>query len=163
MKKHPFDVLTLDNGAQLIFTPCPGTKETSLEDAVSQLKQAGTQMLVTLMFDEEIAKNNAELLPMVCARQGIAWVQLPMPDDAVPNEVFESQWQANKADILNVINNKGIVAVHCKGGSGRTGLAVGLILLALGWSGDKVLTEVQRLRPKALHHRLQLDYFNSYL
>jgi len=163
MKIHPFDILALDNGAQLIFTPCPGTKETSLEDTVSQLKQSGAQMLVTLMFDEEMANNNAELLPTVCARQGIAWVQLLMPDDAVPNEAFESQWQANKADILNIINNKGTVAVHCKGGSGRTGLTVGLILLAFGWSGDKVLTEVQRLRPKALHHPVQLDYFNSYL
>ncbi len=71
-----------------------------------------------------------------------------MPDDAVPNQVFEPQWQANKANILNIINNKGTIAVHCKGGFGRTGLAIGLILLDFGWSGDKALTEVQKLRPK---------------
>ncbi len=71
MKVHSSDILTLDNGAQHLFTPCPSTKETSPENAVSQLQQAGTQMLVILMFDEEIAKNNAGLLPSVCARQGI--------------------------------------------------------------------------------------------
>ena len=163
MKVHPFNILTLDNGAQLIFTPCPRTKETSLEEGGSYLQQAGTQMLATSMFDEEIAKNNAELLLTVFSRQGIAWVQLPMPDDAVPNEAFESRWQANKADILSVINNKGTIAVHYNGGSGRTALAIGLMLLAFGWSGNKVLTEVQKSRPKPVNHPLQLDYFNSYL
>ena len=163
MKIHPFDILTLEDGAQLIFTPCPGTKEANLEDAVTQLKQVGTQILITLMFDEEVAKNNAKLLSKTCVEQDVTWMQLPMPDDAAPNRAFESQWEIHKADILNVLNNKGTVAVHCKGGSGRTGLAIGLILLALGWSGDKVIEEVQKLRPKALKHPVQLDYFNSYL
>ena len=67
MSSHPFDALTLDNGAQLIFTPCPGTKEASLIDSVATLKQAGTQMLLTSMFDKEMAANNAESLPNVCA------------------------------------------------------------------------------------------------
>ena len=30
---HPFDILVLDNGARLIFTPCPGTKEGSVADS----------------------------------------------------------------------------------------------------------------------------------
>lgn len=163
MQTHPFDILTLENGAQLIFTPCPGTKEASLIESIATLKDADTSMLVTLMFDEEMAKNDVLSLPSECARQGIKWIQLPIPDDAAPNQAFESQWDAQKDNILDVINNKGTIAVHCKGGSGRTGLMIGLILLAFGWSGKKVIEEVQKIRPKALKHTVQLDYFNSFL
>ena len=137
---HPFDILALENGSQLIFTPCPGTKDSILVESISTLKQAGTNMLITLMFDEEMEKNNA-----------------------APSQAFESQWDAQKANILEVINNKGTIAVHCKGGSGRTGLVIGLILLAFGWSGEKVIEAVQEIRPKALKHPVQLDYFNTYL
>lgn len=53
--------------------------------------------------------------------------------------------------------------MHCKGGSGRTGLVIGLILLTYGWSGEKVIEAVQQIRPKALKHPVQLEYFNSHV
>lgn len=115
MNTHPFDILPFDNGAQLIFTPCPGTKEATLEDSIVTLKQAGTSMLLTLMFNEEMERNQAQDLPQVCAKHGVTWVQLPIFDDAAPNQVFESQWQLHKEAILDVLNNKGTIAVHCKG------------------------------------------------
>ena len=90
MISHPFDILTLENGAQLIFTPCPGTKEANLADAVSTLKQAGTEMLLTLMFDEEMEKLSAQTLPEACAENDIMWLQLPILDDAALNQAFES-------------------------------------------------------------------------
>ncbi|WP_315709725.1 hypothetical protein [Brenneria uluponensis] len=43
---HPFDILTLDNGAKLIFTPCPGTKGVPLADALKPLKKAGAQVVI---------------------------------------------------------------------------------------------------------------------
>ncbi|WP_445946983.1 phosphatase domain-containing protein, partial [Shewanella sp.] len=130
---------------------------------ISTLKQAGTSMLISLMFDEEMKKNNALSLPTECEKQGVKWLQFPILDDAPPGQAFESQWNAYKANILDTLNNKGTIAVHCKGGSGRTGLVIGLILLAFGWSGDKVIEAVQKIRPKALKHPVQLDYFNSHL
>jgi len=166
MPAHPYDVLTLDNGAKLIFTPCPGTKDETLAASVATLKAAGTKMLITLMFDDEIVRNDAEDLPAACATQAISWVQLPIADDAAPGAEFEANWLANwlanKAQIIEVINNQGTIAVHCKGGSGRTGLVIGLILASLGWPKDKAVTAVQSLRPKALTHPIQRDYFNAF-
>ncbi|GIU50907.1 tyrosine-protein phosphatase [Shewanella sp. KT0246] len=162
MSTHPFDALTLDNGAQLIFTPCPGTKEASLTDSVGTLKQAGTDMLLTLMFDKEMAVNNAESLPTVCSDNNIVWAQLPILDDAVPSDDFEAAWATYRSQILALIANKGKIAVHCKGGTGRTGLVIGLILLAQGWPVDKVVAEVQNIRPKALRNPVQLAYLHAY-
>lgn len=163
MTSHPYDILQLDNGAQLIFTPCPGTKTQDIKDSIATLLQANASALLTLMSDEEMARNNASSLPQECSLQDVAWMQLPIPDDAAPEAEFETKWEQHKESILAVINNKGTVAVHCKGGSGRTGLVIGLILLAYGWPAEKVIKEVQALRPKALKYPAQLNYFNTYL
>ena len=163
MSSHPFDVLTLDNGAKLVFTPCPGTKEQNLADSIATLKQAGTDMLLTLMFDDEMETNNASALPTVCEHQQTNWTQLPIQDDAAPDALFEKQWLNHKQQILNTIKQQGTIAVHCKGGSGRTGLVIAIILLAYGYSADNIIEQVQKVRPKALTNPVQLNYFNSYL
>ena len=163
MQLHPFDTLTLDNGAKLIFTPCPGTKQASLEESVITLKQTGTSMLLTLMYDHEIANNNIEQLPTICAEHDISWLQLPILDDDAPDKEFEAQWLQHKEAILNALKNQATIAVHCKGGTGRTGLVIALILLAYGWPAARIVEHVQLIRPKALINTQQLNYFNSQL
>lgn len=163
MQLHPYDTLTLDNGAKLIFTPCPGSKAASLEESVITLKQAGTNMLLTLMHDDELAKNNAEQLPTLCEQHNITWLQLPIIDDAAPAQEFAAQWQKYKSTIINAVKNKATIAVHCKGGSGRTGLVIALILLASGMPSDEIIKQVQTIRPNALKNPQQLNYFNSQL
>jgi len=161
MNAHPFDTLPLENNGRLIFTPCPGTKEASLSDSISTLKQAGVNMLITLMDDKEMQENNALSLPVECSKQGLDWIQLPIPDNAPPSKVFEEQWHKQIENILNSLNSNGSIAVHCKGGSGRTGLTIALILAAYGWPTDKVIKEVQKIRPNALKHPQQLSYFKD--
>ncbi|MDX2370151.1 MAG: tyrosine-protein phosphatase [Colwellia sp.] len=163
MNKHPFEILALANGAKLLFTPCPGTKSVNLEASIKQLKQNGTSMLITLMFDEEMAANEVLSLPKTCHQHQISWLQLPIIDDEAPNEAFEYQWEKHKATILNELKNKGVVAIHCKGGTGRTGTVIALILLALGWPVNKIIEEVQRFRHKALIFNKQLYFLNSLL
>ena len=47
---HPYDLLSIPGiPGKLIFTPCPGTKDTSLEEALASLKQAGASAVITLM------------------------------------------------------------------------------------------------------------------
>jgi len=163
MTEHPFEALALPNGAKLLFTPCPGTKTANLEESLQQLKQQGVSMLLTLMFDKEMVENNAIKLPQLCKIYNIQWLQLPIVDDEAPQEAFQQQWQKNKALILNDIANKGVVAVHCKGGTGRTGTVISLLLLQLGWPVDKIKQEVQIVKPKALRIQKQIDYLNSQL
>jgi protein-tyrosine phosphatase len=71
-------------------------------------------MLITLMFDEEMERNHVSSLSSECEKQGIEWIQLPIIDDAAPNEIFESLWSAQKPSILSTINTKETIAVHCK-------------------------------------------------
>lgn len=162
MQAHPYDKLTLTNGAAFIFTPCPGTKAVDLETSVSQLKEAGAQAIISLMYDKELVKLKAETLPSVCNVLGVKWFQLPILDDAAPNDDFEQGFNKNLTTMVNMLNNQGTVAVHCKGGSGRTGLVIGLLMTQLGYDKDEVIAQVQKMRPKALKHPVQLAYFNNF-
>lgn len=163
MNHHPFETLTLPNGAKLLFTPCPGTKGVSLDESIKQLKEQGVSMVLTLMFCKEMIENDIAKLPALCDVVQIKWLQLPIVDDEAPQYAFQRRWDKEKHLILNEIANKGVVAVHCKGGTGRTGTVISLLLLQLGWSAGRVKQEVQKIKPKALRIQKQIDYLNTQL
>ncbi|KNC65982.1 tyrosine-protein phosphatase [Pseudoalteromonas ardens] len=162
MTSHPFDTLRLGNGAALLFTPCPGTKGTTLDESVRQLRDAGAQAIVTLMYPSELESNEATALPQVCEDLGMSWFQLPIADDAPPNEDFTQAFVKSWPQLKAILSEQGTVAVHCKGGSGRTGLAIGLIMYQLGLDKADIIPQVQSLRPKALNHPAQLGFFNQF-
>lgn len=162
MSNHPFDTLELASGSKFIFTPCPGTKDASLADSVTQLKQAGAEAIITLMYEPEINELGASALPELCAEQGLKWINLPISDDAAPNGDFIASWQQNLAGILSILQRAGTVAVHCKGGSGRTGLVIGLLMTQLGLSKQEAKQKVQSVRPKALVNAQQLAFFEAF-
>ena len=97
---HPFDTLNLDNGARLIFTPCPGTKEASLPEALKTLQAAGADAVVTLMPSAELAQFQADAMPAECATLGLAWFHLPVEDDCAPEAPFSQAFASHKADLL---------------------------------------------------------------
>tara|TARA_B100000767_G_C19712801_1_gene513549 strand:- start:601 stop:1095 length:495 start_codon:yes stop_codon:yes gene_type:complete len=162
MQTHPYDKLTLGNGASFIFTPCPGTKGVDIHSSVSQLKAAGAEAIISVMYDSELVMLSANSLQSACSKSGINWFQLPVLDDAAPNNDFETAFSHHLKEIINILTNQGTVAVHCKGGSGRTGLVIGLLMIALGFNKQDVINQVQKIRPKALINPLQLSYFNTF-
>ena len=158
---HPFDILPLNSG-QLIFTPCPGTKDASLSDSVAQLKAAGAAAIITLMPQQELTQNNADNIGAICSELGLQWFQLPIDDDCAPLQPFEQAFATQKADILSLLKAGKTVAIHCKGGSGRTGLMAAILMTQLGYSKADATTQVQNLRPKALCHPVHRDYFAAF-
>ncbi|MDP2714629.1 dual specificity protein phosphatase family protein [Rheinheimera sp.] len=159
---HPFDILPLNNG-KLMFTPCPGTKGTSLVDSVQQLNSAGAVAIVTLMPQHELAQNNVDSIGAICSELGLQWFQLPIEDDCAPQQPFEQAFAAHKADILSLLQAGKTVAIHCKGGSGRTGLMAAMLMTQQGYSKADATAQVQQLRPKALCHPVHQAYFANFI
>lgn len=161
MQSHPFDILQLETGA-FVFTPCPGTKGVGLSQSVADLKAAGAKAIITLMYDEELVKNGAQQLVIECEQAGLSWFQLPILDDDAPNEAFSLAFNKHLNEILAIIKSGGSVAVHCKGGSGRTGLVIGLLMHELGYAKNDIVTQVQAIRPKSLHNPVQRSFFDNF-
>lgn len=159
MHTHPSDLLALEAPAGgLILTPCPGTKDVDTEAALKQLKAVGASAVITLMPDAEMVSNAVTELPTLCAQNELQWFHLPIEDDHAPAEDFAVAWQAQRAAVHQLLDAGKRVAVHCKGGSGRTGLMVAQILVERGYGKEDALAAVKALRPKALSLAVHQDY-----
>ena len=158
MSLHPFGKLSLNDGCALIFTPCPGTKGVSLFASVDYLRLAGAQAVVTLMPGDEMVHNQVADLPDVCRELGLQWFHFPIEDDASPGEEFKHAWEKHEQWVFGILNQQGTIAIHCKGGSGRTGLIAAIILLERGMPSEQVVYQVKSLRPNALKLAVHTDY-----
>ena len=151
MTQHPFDILPLSDQAKFIFMPCPGTKQADLSSSVKTIKQAGATSIVTMLSDEELAQLEVTELGNTITSAGLKWFQLPVEDDAEPNLDFEERFSEVRDELLKQIESGETIAIHCRGGSGRTGLMAAILLLESGayWTDVKPL--IQSMRPKALY------------
>lgn len=155
---HPFDILTLNNGTKLIFTPCPGTKGVSVTDSLNALKAAGAQMVVTMMTQHELIEHQADTIPALCETLGMAWYHLPVEDGCAPEELFAQAFALHKTALLNAVNTGVTMVIHCHGGSGRTGLMAAILMLESGYDAADIKAQIQRIRPKSLTSPVQVNY-----
>ncbi|MCU0989746.1 MAG: hypothetical protein MUE63_09250 [Xanthomonadales bacterium] len=162
MNTHPADLLPLDReGGGLILTPCPGTKGVPPGVALAQLKAVGAGAVITLMPEDEMASNAVANLGALCAAAGLQWFHLPIADDHPPGADFAAAWEAQRSAVHQLLDTGGRIAIHCKGGSGRTGLMAAQILIERGRSKDEARAAVKALRPKALSLDVHQDYLSG--
>ncbi|TEE95789.1 cyclin-dependent kinase inhibitor 3 family protein [Pseudomonas aeruginosa] len=160
---HPYDRLSIPGiQGKLIFTPCPGTKDSSLVDSLATLKQAGASAVISLMPASELASNGAEDIGKQCQAQDMVWFHLPVADEQVPLEDFGQGWKACKQSILERLNAGQDIAIHCKGGSGRTGLIAARIMIEAGIPRADAIALVQALRPKAIQHPAHINWITQF-
>lgn len=154
MTTHPYDELPLVDGGKLIFTACPGTKGVALAESLAQLRQAGAQAgaqaVISMTPNDELAKLDVSALPEAIAKAGMRWFQFPVEDDAPPGPAFDQAWALHRDAVMALVSHQGGIAIHCRGGSGRTGFMAALILREMGMDGARADALVKGLRPKAL-------------
>ncbi|OEE61406.1 cyclin-dependent kinase inhibitor 3 family protein [Vibrio splendidus] len=150
----------LEQGA-LVLTPCPGTKEADLDASLAQLKEQGVEAIVTALDDHELASKDVAALGEKTRALGMQWFQIEIEDDCAPGADFAAKWQAASPALHQVVDNGGKVAMHCMGGSGRTGLLAAHLLLEKSWDLSKIVQEVQALRPGAFTKPIQVEYING--
>lgn len=159
---HPtWELPVSDNDAALVLTACPGTKGTDLQASLEQLKEQGVQAIVTALSYEEMEKAGVGQLPELTRQLGMNWCYQPIEDDCVPNQDFDSGWQENSPKLQSILDNGGKVAMHCMGGSGRTGLLAAHVLLERGWDLDTIKAEVKERRPSAFTKPVQVAYIDA--
>lgn len=157
MMMHPTWELNVENAA-LVLTPCPGTKEASLDDSLAQLKEQGVTVIVTALDNHEMAEAGVTELGEKAQALGIKWFQTPIEDDRAPGAEFAAGWKAILPELHQAIEAGEKIAMHCMGGSGRTGLLAANLLLEKGWDLETIRREVQALRPGAFTKQPQIDY-----
>ncbi|MFT6985165.1 MAG: protein-tyrosine phosphatase [Psychromonas sp.] len=156
---HPIFPISIENSsAQIILTPCPATKEVDLKTSLTQLKQAGAEALLTLMTQDELDKNQLSTIGESVQAVGMTWYHLPIIDDHMPEHAFMEAWENAGPAVQALLEQGKSIALHCKGGSGRTGLVAAQILLQRGEAIGPVMARIQAVRPNAFTQTCQRDY-----
>ncbi len=88
------------------------------------------------------------------------WFHLPIEDDLAPDAAFEAAWQQALPQLRELLGDGKHLVIHCKGGSGRTGLVAAALLMTLGQPQQEAMAAIKAHRPKAFTlacHRQWLD------
>lgn len=150
-----------DSKAKIILTPCPGTKDADLDTSLNEIKATGAEAILTFMTQAELDKNNLSHIGQSIKAKGMSWFHLPIEDDAAPEAPFTEAWKSAGPAVHRLIEKGKTIAVHCKGGTGRTGLIAAQILLERGEEMQSLMKRIQKLRPNAFTHACHRDYLTA--
>ncbi|MBY5992166.1 tyrosine-protein phosphatase [Ferrimonas balearica] len=148
------------NGLPMALHPAPGLGG-ELEAEVDQLAAAGVAAVITLLSEQELSDLGIPGLGNAVSQAGLRWHHLPVKDKSLPDAKFEARWTQVQPQLTALLESGKRVSVHCRGGTGRTGLVAAKLLLDSGADWDEVLEQVRQARPGALSHESQLAYLNG--
>jgi hypothetical protein len=112
-----------------------------LDDEASAWRQAGVDIVVSLLEREEEAQLDLVEERQAAEGQAISFVSFPIPDRGVPAS-FETTI-AMLGRIVSQLEAGKNVAVHCRQGVGRSGLIAVGVLMTSDLSAEKAIADRQ--------------------
>lgn len=151
------------------MTFCPGKKQTdaltgvwdrNLDDDMMAIKAFEAAALVTLMPDSELQSLgvSSEKIRDKASELGVEWYQLPIPDQGIPDQRFETLWTAVEPRLIGLLRTGRNIVIHCKGGLGRTGTIAARLLIEFGADPKMAVRSVRNARPGAIENTRQELY-----
>ncbi len=149
-----------DSGARIGLCACPG-QSASLSGDLQRLRDWGARGMVTLLEDHEF-----ELLGVTSLREevealGMRWWHLPIRDMATPDAGFEIRWRRTGQELRSLLGDGHSIALHCRGGMGRTGTIAARLLVELGSAPALAIERVRAARPGSIETRAQEKYVHD--
>lgn len=146
------------------MTICPGKTDAArrwkrdLCCDIEDIKAWGASTVVTLIEDHEFPLLAVEDMERQVNDLGMKWFHLPIRDVSVPDQRFDDAWKTAGTEIHRLLNAGERILIHCRGGLGRTGLVVGLILVERGVQPKDAIHQIRAARPHAIETREQEAY-----
>jgi ADP-ribosyl-[dinitrogen reductase] hydrolase len=171
-KSHPIRVDWVyidDQKGKVGVTFCPGKKQKNamtgswsrdLDIDMTDLKDKGCAALVTLMEVQELdaVEVPKDQLEKNTRTHGMDWFFLPIKDASIPDGVFERSWKVTGKQLIDALNDKQSIVVHCLGGLGRSGMIAARLLVELGVDPNDAIIRVRQSRPGAIETKAQEKY-----
>jgi protein-tyrosine phosphatase len=115
-----------------------------LDDEASGWRQAGVDVVISLLESDEAAQLNLLDEPRAAEANGIRFISFPIRDRGVPTSATAAA--SLMADIAAALEQGKNVAVHCRQGIGRSGLIVAGVLATSGVSPEGAIQVVSSAR-----------------
>ena len=120
------------------------------EKDLQALYDSGIRAIVSLLEDKRSVEKYNE--------NGFEKLWLPVPDQEAPTV---EQVNELVAFIDKQAKNDNPVAIHCKGGRGRTGTLIASYLISKGASFDEAMEVINTYQPNAIKKKFQLNFLKE--
>jgi ADP-ribosyl-[dinitrogen reductase] hydrolase len=164
----PLRIADVAFGAGCIgITLCPGKIDPQamtgpcvrdLDVDVAAIATWGARAVLTLLEDDEMVLLHVTALGETLVRHGMEWFHLPILDCSIPDAAFEERWTTVGPHLEEIVREGGRVAVHCRGGLGRSGTVAAMMLVQLGVSAADAIARVRAARPGAIETPEQEEF-----
>lgn len=132
-----------------------------LHDEIAAWKGAGVHSVVSLLTRDEEQDLDLNSEASEAARQGLAFLSLPIPDRKVP------QSESKLRELIEGVNRRLFagrhVLIHCRQGVGRSGLVAACLLVRNGMSPGAAVESVSSARgvavPETAEQRAWVDRY----
>lgn len=130
----------------------------------------GTDTLVLLNEEHEISRFVNDVprpigpqnLAAALDENDIALLRLPIPDGGIPHPNQVGELRVLLAEVVDLLRVGKNVAVACRGGIGRTGTLLALVLIELGCSSADAIGRVRAMKPECIDPGCQEDFVRSW-
>ena len=164
-----FNLVRLENfGSEICLSAFPGRKHTNvfsidlMEEFFDFLDSNRYRSLVSLVevheFDQFISYPKFE---EKIGKRNFSWFFHPLKDMTAPDEIFRERFFETQSHLLENLRSGKKIAIHCKGGLGRSGTIAALLLRHLGFSAEKSIELVRKSRPGAIETEEQEIFIQS--
>ena len=164
-----FNLVRLENfGSEICLSAFPGREHTSvfsidlMEEFFDFLDSNRYRSLVSLVevheFDQFISYPKFE---EKIGKRNFSWFFHPLKDMTAPDEIFRERFFETQSHLLENLRSGKKIAIHCKGGLGRSGTIAALLLRHLGFSAEKSIELVRKSRPGAIETKEQEIFIQS--
>jgi protein-tyrosine phosphatase len=130
-------------GLRLAIVPRPRGGDWLLDDLKS-LKQAGIEVLVSLLTGAESHELGLSEEARCCKEVGITFLTFPIEDRAVPSSFGDFSRFTELAD--SELNRRLAIGIHCRAGIGRSSLVAACLLSRHGYEPDTAFEAITQAR-----------------
>lgn len=139
------------------ISPMPGVLD-GVEADVARIAHWGAGLVLSMTGDGELERAGVGALGPALVARGIAWRHLPVEDWGWPSEEVRCLWPDAAAAAHAVLDAGGRVLAHCRGGCGRSGMAVLRLLVERGEAPRAALARIRAVRSCAVEAPGQYDW-----
>jgi protein-tyrosine phosphatase len=137
-----------------------GRRWRDLDLDVARLRALGVDILFLLVEDEELAWCRVPELPAVIPAAGIELIRFPIRDPRVPTD--NAAFRAAVEDLVARLGAARSVAIACRGGIDRSGMAAACVLVSAGLATAEAIMRVHAGRRGSLTYPEQLAYVQAW-
>ncbi len=133
----------LDAGRRVAIVPRPRGGDW-LEDELRAMKQAGVDVLVSMLTPEEQSELGLNEEAELCGKIGLEFRSFPINDREAPASAAETRHAVS--ELRKELHAGRSIATHCRASIGRSSVLLACLLVDEGWSVERAFEQLSSAR-----------------